>query len=84
MNTTIKEDCPGGSLIFGMVWSGLSLYELVWVIHTHYCIQHPALKLVSTKYSQIKPNLKRAQAKFGKITYQSLVHGSLTSETHTS
>ena len=29
------EDCPGGSLIFGMVQSGLSLYGSVWVIHMH-------------------------------------------------
>ena len=53
----LLEDCPGGSLIFGMVQSGLSLYESVWVIHMHY-MAFNILHLSESKYSQIKPKLK--------------------------
>lgn len=44
------------SLIFGMVQSGLSPCESIWVIHMHHCIQHPSSE---SKYRQIKPNLKK-------------------------
>ena len=50
-NTLFSE-----SLIFGMVQSGISPYESIWVIHMHHCIQHPSFE---SKYRQIKPNLKK-------------------------
>ena len=51
LNTLLRE-----SLTFGMVQSGLSPYESIWVIHMHHCIQHPSFE---SKYRQIKPNLKK-------------------------
>ena len=59
----LLEDCPGESLTFGMVQSGLSPYESVWVIHMHY-IAFNILDLCESRYSQIKPNLKRVYVKF--------------------
>ena len=63
----LLEDCAGWSLILGMVQSGLSPYESVWVIHMHY---------VAFNILHLSPNTVKqdAQSRFRRMW---LVYGSI-------